>query len=80
MVAAAEGRGAYSEEESLLARMEALTATPPACAAQWASMYRCAPSDCPSASQRACARPLIPAPCTIMVWDSQPVFALTAAT
>eukprot|EP00208_Stichococcus_sp_RCC1054_P006752 CAMPEP_0206141010 /NCGR_PEP_ID=MMETSP1473-20131121/11513_1 /ASSEMBLY_ACC=CAM_ASM_001109 /TAXON_ID=1461547 /ORGANISM="Stichococcus sp, Strain RCC1054" /LENGTH=407 /DNA_ID=CAMNT_0053535399 /DNA_START=79 /DNA_END=1299 /DNA_ORIENTATION=+ len=39
VVAAAEGRGAYSEEESLLARMEALTATPPACAAQWASMY-----------------------------------------
>lgn len=40
VAAAADGREAYGEEERLLARMEALTGTPPACGPEWSAMYR----------------------------------------
>lgn len=39
------GRQAYSPEEHLLLRLEALTNLQPACAAEYANMYRCVPHD-----------------------------------
>lgn len=41
LAAVLAGRQAYSPEEHLLLRLEALTGLQPSCAAEFANMYRC---------------------------------------